>query len=187
MPWMTCCEALCSSSASSALRSEPGASSNRCTMTRRMPGPPQLQQHAGGGRGELGVDQERQGGEELADAPDPVRAGRRCRRAAGRRPPSATGLARMASTASGQVFTASQTNRSGSSERSRKRRSAGTAARTRCRKSAPICRKKGLIHGRAALGRLAVTPHPSTPAERESHVPHHDQVARPRLADPRHA
>ena len=55
-----------------------------------------------------------------------------------------TGLARIASTASGHVLTASQTNRSGSSERSRKSRSAGTAASRRCRKTAPICRKKGL-------------------------------------------
>ena len=41
------------------------------------PGPPQLQQHARRGRGELRVDQERQGGEELAQTADPVGSGRR--------------------------------------------------------------------------------------------------------------
>ena len=36
------------------------------------PRAPQLEQDAGRGGGELSVHQQRQGGEELADAPDPV-------------------------------------------------------------------------------------------------------------------
>ena len=45
---------------------------------------------------------------------------------------------------SGQPFTATHWNRSGSRVRSRNKRSAGTAARSKCRKSAPNCRKKAL-------------------------------------------
>src|SRR2546428_6493439 len=97
-----------------------------------------------------------------------------------------TGLARMASTASGHVLTASHRNRSGSRERSRKRRSAGTAARSRCRKTAPICRKKGL--NRPELP-SQIKPAPDLTrqsAERESHVPPHDEVALLRSRSPRH-
>ena len=90
----------------------------------------------------------------------------------------------MASTASGHVLTASQTNRSGSRERSRNSRSAGTAARTKCRKSAPICRKKGLIPA-GGSSQIGVTPHPRRQLKGNDHVPLHHEVARDRLAHPR--
>ena len=75
-PWMTCWDALCSSSARSALRKRPGGVLEAVNDDPADAAPAQLQEHAGGCRGQFGVDQQRKGGKELPEAPDPVGLGR---------------------------------------------------------------------------------------------------------------
>ena len=69
---MTCCEALCSSSLSSALRSEPGRVLEAIDHDPPDARAPQLEEDAGVGGGEIGVDQERERGEEQPKALDAV-------------------------------------------------------------------------------------------------------------------